>query len=91
MRLLLFAIVAAGNALTLNRIQSVAKLLRCGDFEHLARSFDDDALVMGKVQDERIIIEGPRQMLEVAAAQQLRDGLDAVERQRVAGGDDGEE
>ena len=34
MRLLLFAIVAAGNALTLNRIQSVAKLLRCGDFEH---------------------------------------------------------
>ena len=51
----------------------------------------DDALVMGEVQDERIIIEGPRQMLEVAAAQQLRDGLDAVERQRVAARDEGEE
>ena len=37
MRLLLFAFVAGGNALTLNRIQSVAKLLRCGDFEHLGQ------------------------------------------------------
>ena len=55
MRLLLFAIVAAGNALTLNRIQSVAKLLRCGDFEHLARSFDDDALVLHLPHNQRVV------------------------------------
>ena len=55
MRLLLFAIVAAGNALTLNRIQSVAKLLRCGDFEHLARSFDDDALVLHLPNNQRVV------------------------------------
>lgn len=55
MRLLLFAIVAAGNALTLNRIQSVVKLLRCGDFEHLARSFDDDALVLHLPHNQRVV------------------------------------
>ena len=55
MRLLRFAIVAAGNALTLNRIQSVAKLLRCGDFEHLARSFDDDALVLHLPHNQRVV------------------------------------
>ena len=55
MRLLLFAIVAAGNALTLNRIQSVAKLLRCGDFEHLARSFDDDVLVLHLPNNQRVV------------------------------------
>ena len=55
MRLLLFAIVAAGNALTLNRIRSVAKLLRCGDFEHLARSFDDDALVLHLPNNQRVV------------------------------------
>ena len=55
MRLLLFAFVAGGNALTLNRIQSVAKLLRCGDFEHLARSFDDDALVLHLPHNQRVV------------------------------------
>ena len=55
MRLLLFAIVAAGNALTLNRIQSVAKLLRCGDFEHLARSFDDDVFVLHLPHNQRVV------------------------------------